>query len=110
MIRRDYLVRMVQEMTQALARILFLKKAENYPEAVQEIEKVLTKFWNLTPEQIRTFELEEWIEQCRREEGPMGEKLIALADLFREQGELYRIEQNHPEAQRSDSIALGLYL
>jgi len=50
MIRRDYFVRMVQELTQALTRMLFFKKAEKYPQAMQEFERALTRFWNLTPE------------------------------------------------------------
>ena len=110
MIRRDYLVRMVQELTQALTRILFLKKAQDYAQAAQEIERVLTRFWNLTPDQIKTWSLGQWIEQCRHEQGPMGEKLVALAGLFQEQGELYRIEGNTSEAQRSNALSLGLFL
>ncbi len=103
-------MRMVQELTQVLARILFLKKAQEYPKAVDEIENALTRFWNLTQEQIRTFSLEQWIEQCRQEQGPMGEKLVALADLFKEQGELYALETNVPESQRTAALSLGLYL
>ena len=40
----------------------------------------------------------------------MGEKLLALADLFREQGELYLLEGNLPENLRTAAISLGLYL
>lgn len=110
MIRRDYFMRMVQELTQALARVLFLKKTQEFPRALDEIENVLTRFWNLTPEQIRTFTLERWIEQCRQEQGPMGEKLLALADLFNEQEEMYGEEHNISESHRSGAISLGLYL
>src|SRR5260221_639402 len=110
MIRRDYFLRMVQELTQALTRILFLKKAQEYPKAVDEIENALTRFWNLTQDQIKTFSLEQWIEQCRQEEGPMGEKLAALAELFREQDELYALQMNLPESQRTGALSLGLYL
>src|SRR5437016_5648984 len=110
MIRRDYLVRMVQELTQALSRILFLKKAQEYVRASQEIENVLTRFWKLTPEQVKTLSVERWIELTKKEEGAMGEKLLALADLFREQGELYLLEGNLPENLRTAAISLGLYL
>lgn len=125
MIRRDYLVRMIQELTQALARILFLKKAQNYARGLQEIESVLSRFWNLTTNQIKTFSVDQWIEQCRQEEGPMGEKLVALADLLHEQGELYGLDakaaQSSPldqppsteaeiDSRHSLSAALGLYL
>src|SRR5438876_5874628 len=120
MIRRDYVMRMVQELTQALARVLFLKKAHQYPQAVQEIERVLMKFWNLTSEQIKLLPLDEWIELCRKEEGPMGEKLVGLADLFREQDELLAVAESQAtspadetlpgESERSAALSLGLYL
>jgi len=110
MIRRDYLVRMVQELTQAFARILFLKKSQEYARAAQEIENVLTRFWNLTPEQLKALSVERWIELTQHEEGSMGEKLVALADLLREQAELYRLEGNEPEGQRSAPLSLGLYV
>ena len=103
-------MRMVQELTQALTRILFLRKIQDYPQATQEIEGVLMRFWKLTPEQVKTFSVEQWIAQCQLEEGPMGEKLVALAELFREQGELYELEGNFPESQRSAGVALGLFL
>jgi hypothetical protein len=116
MIRRDYFIRMVQELTQALSRVVFLKRAGEFARASQEIERTLAKFWKLTPEQIEAFSLEQWLEQCRQEEGPMGEKLIALADLFREHAELQAAEtpaENSPallSKQRTSAIALGLYL
>jgi uncharacterized protein DUF6483 len=112
MIRRDYFIRMVQELTQALSRVVFLKRAGEFARASQEIERTLVKFWKLSSEQIESFSLEQWIEQCRQEEGPMGEKLIALADLFSENADLQAIEkadQSIPP-QKSSAIALGLYL
>src|SRR6266436_6646376 len=104
MIRRDYFIRMVQELTQALSRVIFLKRAGEFARASQEIESTLGKFWKLTPEQIEGFSLEQWIEQCRQEEGPMGEKLAALAELFREQDELYALQMNLPESQRTGAL------
>ena len=110
MIRRDYFMRMAQELTQVLARILFLKKAQDYPRALDEIEKVLTQFWKLTPEQIKAFSLEHWIAQCRQEQGPMGEKLAVLANLFIEQTELCILQGDLPESQRIAALGLGLCL
>jgi len=110
MIRRDYFIRMVQELTQALTRMVFFRKAQNYPHAIQEFKRALSRFWNLTPEQIGNFSIEQWIEKCREEEGPMGEKLVALADLFKEQGEIEGAAEQAEIGLRSSTIALGLYL
>jgi len=77
---------------------------------MQEFERALTRFWNLTPEQIKSFSIEQWSEKCRQEEGPMGEKLVALADLFKEQGEIEGAVEKPEAGQRSWTIAMGLYL
>ena len=39
MIERDYIMRMIQQLSQALVRILFLKSQKEYPEALSEIRK-----------------------------------------------------------------------
>ncbi|MGA7160729.1 MAG: DUF6483 family protein [Bacteroidota bacterium] len=39
MIERDYIMRMIRVLVQALERILFLKNAREYPNALDEIQK-----------------------------------------------------------------------
>ena len=89
MIRRDYFLRVVQEMTQTLARVLFLKQREEYSQAMQEIGAALRKLRDAPADDAKELSLEEWLELCRRHEDAASGLLIGLADLLREQGELF---------------------
>jgi hypothetical protein len=110
MIRRDYFMRMAQELMQTLQRATFLKDRQQYDRALDEIDRALASFWDLTPQQTQNLSLEDWIALCISEEGGVGEKLTALADLFLAHGELRDLLQQTQPAQHSYAIALGLYL
>ena len=110
MIRRDYFVRMVQELMAALQRVAFLRRKQETDAALQEIDRVLCKFWDLEPEQAPRQTLDDWVALCFAEEGPVTDKLVALADLFKEQGELFGLKQLTAESRQSYAISLGLYL
>lgn len=110
MIRRDYFLRAVQEMTQTLARVLFLKQREEYTQAMQEIGAALRKLRDAPADDTRELSLEEWIELCRRHEDAASGLLMGLADLLREQGALFAMKQRAAEAQGARVVALGLFL
>ncbi len=110
MIRRDYFLRAVQEMTQALARVLFLKQREEYTQAMQEIGAALRKLRDVPADDTKELSLEEWLELCRRHEGAASGLLLGLADLLHEQGELFSIQSRSDEAQGARVVALGLFL
>ena len=93
-----------------LARVVFLKQRQEYAQALLELDRALAKFLDVGPGEKPDLSLEEWIEQCRAEEGGLGQKLVALADLFNEQGDIHALQSAAKEAQRSDALALGLYL
>ena len=62
MIRRDYFLRAVQEMTQALVRVLFLKQREEYTQAMQEIGAALRKLRDVPADDTKELSLDEWLE------------------------------------------------
>ena len=110
MIRRDYFLRAVQEMTQALVRVLFLKQREEYTQAMQEIGAALRKLRDVPADDTKELSLDEWLELCRRHEGAASGLLLGLADLLREQGELFSMQSRCVEAQGVRVVALGLFL
>lgn len=110
MIRHDYFLRVVQEMTQTLARVLFLKQREEYTQAMQEIGAALRKLRDAPADDTRELSLEEWLELCRRHQDAASGLLLGLADLLREQGELFAMKERVAEAQGARVVALGLYL
>ena len=108
MIRQDYFIRMVQELTHALARVQFLRRREEYEQALQEIDRVLKQFWDIQPKQ--PLSLEPLLSACRLEEESVAEKLVSLADLLKEQGDLFALQQQATDSHHSYALALGLYL
>ena len=110
MIRRDYFLRAVQEMTQALVRVLFLKQREEYTQAMQEIGAALRKLRDVPADDTKELSLEEWLELCHRHESAASGLLLGLADLLREQGELFSMQTRNAEAQGARVVALGLFL
>ena len=110
MIRRDYFLRAVQEMTQTLVRVLFLKQREEYTEAMQEIGFALKKLRGAPADDKRELSLEEWLELCRRHEDAASGLLLGLANLLCEQGELFSMQERSAEAQGARVVALGLFL
>jgi tetratricopeptide (TPR) repeat protein len=110
MIRSDYFMRMVQDLMQTLQRVAFLKDRQQYEQALDEIDRTLARFWDLSPDQVGILSLDDWITLCIAEGGSVSEKLIALGDLFLAQGELRSLRGQNETGQRSYLMALGLYI
>src|ERR1044071_7717200 len=110
MIRRDYFTRLAAELAQMLAQVAFLKQRQDYARALREIDRALGKLWLINPSEAHQWPADKWIALCREEDEAVREKLIALANLLKEQGDLYLLVKKIPESQRSHAVALGLYL
>jgi hypothetical protein len=108
MIRQDWLMRMIREMVQVLARAIALKERSEYGQALKELDNYLEKLrGGPVPEPP---DLGEWLNLCLTGEGQVEERLEWMADLWRERGDLLELEQRSVAAHHSYAIALGLYL
>src|ERR1043165_1900521 len=110
MIRRDYFIKLVQELSAVLMRVFSLKARREFAAALEEIDSALEKYLDLSPGQAVPEKLDYVLQLCGREEGPISEKVILLADVFYEQGEILTLHEGSPAARRSFLLALGLYL
>lgn len=110
MIRRDYILRVVQELAQMLRRVVSLKERQEYEAALRELGRALEQLEKAPAHDQATPSFEHWLALCEKETVTCGPLLIAVADLLREQGELLRLQAKGPEGRRSWAIALGLYL
>jgi hypothetical protein len=109
MIRRDYILRAIQEMVQTLARVVFLKSRREYEQALSEINQALRQTGAEEREQ-ETMSVEQWIALCRKHEASATGLMVATADLLREQGEVFALQEKSAESHRSRVTSLALML
>ena len=110
MIRRDYILRMVEELAQMLGRVVSLKDRQEYEQAMREIGLALAQLEKTPAGDPNTAPLEHWLALCAKETAAHGPLLIAVADLLNEQGELLQLQNKVSESRRSQAIAIGLYV
>ena len=109
MIRRDYLIKLVQELSAVLLRIISLKERREFAAALHEIDCAVERYLGLPSSEALPQNLDHVIHLCSREGGPMSDSLKLLADIFYEQGEVLRL-QNSDAYPRAHLLSLGLYL
>ena len=110
MIRRDYILRMVQEMAQVLARVISLKHRQEYAQALREISDALRNLREGKGEPQANSELEDWIELCQKHGAAASGLMVAVANLLKEQGDMQRLQNDLAGGHRSHTLALGLML
>src|SRR3954463_2494130 len=110
MILRDYFIKLVQELSGVLMRVFSLKARQEYAAALREIDEALERYLDLAPNTAVPEKLDHVLHLCGREEGPISEKVILLADVFYQQGEILTLHEGPDPARRSFLLALGLYL
>ena len=109
MIRRDYLMRLAQEMAQVLIRVVSLKHRKDYDQALGEINAALRQLRqgdsSADPES-----LEDWVALCDKHHLSGPSMIMAVADLIREQSEMFMLQARATESERSAELSLGLFL
>jgi hypothetical protein len=110
MIRRDYILRIVAELAQVLARVISLKSRQEYEQALREINAALRELRDGNADDLHELSLTDWIPLCRKHEQAASGLMIAVADLLKEQGDV-QVAQGKPDGSaRSRALALGLFL
>jgi hypothetical protein len=110
MIRRDYILRMVAEMAQVLARVTSLKSRQEYEQALKEINAGLRELRDGNGDEASELSLTDWIALCRKHEHAASGLMIAAADLLKELGDVLAAQDNRDGSAKSRVLALGLYL
>jgi tetratricopeptide (TPR) repeat protein len=110
MFSEDYILRMIRMATAAMAQILRLKKGGQYPQAIQAIDQTLEEVLGLKADLIRALEDESVLSSLTQHEQLDTDRLLILADLFYEEGDILA-KQGRPAASQASSLrALNFYL
>ena len=98
MYRRDYLVRQFEEFGKVLAMILGLKKDENFPELLDQIEEASEKFTSTEINYAEILDDDKLLDTLLVTKKLNDEQLKMLADL------LYEKAEYHLKAQRTQTF------
>jgi hypothetical protein len=108
MIRRDYIMRQIQEMVQILARAVFLRTRGECEVALQEIRKALK---GLDPNaNEESLDPQGWIDLCRRHDEAGGSLLEVVGSLLRERAASLQASGNDKESEKARAAGLTLHL
>ena len=100
----DYIIRMIRQATAVLAKIIGLKQAGEYTQALQEIDQALEQSLGMDIDIIRILD-DEGVYRILTQNGKMDlEKLEFIADLFKEEGEILLLQG---QKQQSDNYFLS---
>jgi tetratricopeptide (TPR) repeat protein len=110
MFSEDYLIRMIRQATAVFARVIGLKSAGKYQEALQVVDQILEQLLGMDAETIRLLDDESLYRMFMKNEVLDLEKLGFIADLFMEEGDIQKLQNQNNESINSYIRSLNYYL
>lgn len=110
MFREDHIVRQIAQATSAVTRILGLKEAQDYQQALAEVERAYGQFCGLNAGLVEALPAAELVELARWDELLDIGKLVVLADVLQAAGDIYAAQRQPAEAEPRYLKALELLL
>jgi tetratricopeptide (TPR) repeat protein len=110
MIERDYIMRMISQLTQSLARVLLHKHAHEFPLVRKELQSAYKSLLGLTPALLHQFSDAQLIEMFGSDEDIKATKSYVLGSLMKEEAEILLLEGNADESDRMFLRALNMLL
>ena len=110
MFQKDYVMRLVQQLSQALTQILFRKDSKQYQEALEDIQQAGQLFLGLDLNAVQAFSYEDLQAALHVKNAQDAEHVSLVAELLRHQGDCFVLEGEPESARRSYAFALTLYL
>ncbi|MEJ8306065.1 DUF6483 family protein [Saccharibacillus sacchari] len=110
MLRKDYLTRMIEEMTEAVGSMLGLRREQKNEQALEKLDGLLKRNFRMSEQMLRSLPPEELIQLFRQREGVDAESLQLVARMLQENGEIRENMNDEQEAVASRIKALHLYL
>ena len=108
MINRDYILRMIEQLSRFLAKALLMKEGKEYLEAVTEVKKAGKMFLGLSPEAMDALSDKDLIQLWRVAQDLDAEKCALAAQIFKAEGEVYEDQGDNEKAVTSYLKSLSL--
>lgn len=110
MLRRDYLVRMIEDMTEILGKVFALKQEKKTVEARTELDELYKRQFRLNSQLLGTLAAKDIVQMFRTGGEIEADKLQSLARLLKEEGELLISSGERDEGISRWMKSLHLYL
>lgn len=110
MIERDYIMRLINTLTRVLTRVLFHKKAFEYPQARRELDGAYTTLFGMSGDLLYQFSDEQLVHMFGTDEETVAAKCYVLGSLMKEEAEIRKLEEDDVNSVRLFLRALSLLL
>lgn len=110
MITRDYFLRMIHVLAQALARVLAHRETKHYDDAYDVIRQTSRQFLGMDSALLNSLSHAEFIRLLDLGDRFDVEKCVVAAELLRMTGELEELEGKHEESYEASVKSLNLFL
>ncbi|WP_438349116.1 DUF6483 family protein [Paenibacillus sp. FA6] len=110
MFRNDYVLRMIDDMTQMIAKVFDLKKERKFTEALWEIDELLSTRFFMNSRLLNSLPTEEITNMCTFGDAVESDKLQGVAYLLFEEGKIYSEQGQIDEGLTRYMKALHLFL
>ncbi|MEO3944598.1 DUF6483 family protein [Gorillibacterium sp. CAU 1737] len=110
MFRRDYMMRMIQEMTELMATISGLKKQHKQEQAFTAVDELLGRFFRLNGKLLNALSEKDILAMFSTGGFLEAEKVLILARVLKEEGSLYESLEEPEECYRRYVKGLSLAL
>lgn len=110
MLRKDYLLSMMEELTSAVASVLGLRRENKHVEALKQLDDLFNKQFRLRSDLLRRLPPEQIIELFRLGPGIEADKLQQVARILEEEAVIYLETSRTDEGIRILMKSLHLYL
>ena len=94
MVNKDYIMRLIEQLSQAIAKILFNIENKNYDAAINEINLSYKGLTGFDPSLVNSLSDQEIISFLTKGKTADPEKCLVIARLLRAEAELNEITEN----------------
>ena len=110
MITRDYFLRMIHQLAQALAKVMGLGEVKRYDEALEEVQRSSKQLLGMDLRMLTTLTDEEFVRLLALGERFDVEKCVVVGELLRMVGEVKEREGDEGERFHCYTTSLSLFL
>lgn len=109
MFQKDFVLRQIQQLVQALAQVLNLKAAGQIEDARNAISDALDEHLKVDWAEFLKMSVEEKLDVCRREGELRADLMLVLAEMLEEECDLAAIAEDWDAFENSGKSSIELY-